>query len=280
MNLFDQRVIFSDNGVLKDLSPELNSYLSGVSVLPFVAAEDFLYIGTVWPWSTRHFEIGTANSAASNITVELWDSGDWFPAIDQFDMTALSGVSFAQSGQIRILKDRNHGWTNIEESNLIPGLAGTNIYDLYWARISFSADLSVGTTLKYIGAVFSDDNDLYRYFPDLNQAALKTLFKSGKVDWKEQGFDAAKVILKDLKDRGFIASQDQILDPNAYMEASVYKTAQLIYGGLGKAYSELMDAAAKRYTAEMNLRAPYLDITKDGQLSRAERQTSYGRLVR
>jgi len=280
MNLFDQRIIFVDDGSPRDLSPDLNSYLSGTAGFPYVAAEDFLYIGTVWPWSTRHIEIGTPNDSSVSMLVELWDSGAWHPVIDFFDMTSQSGASLAQSGQIRILKDRNFGWSNIEDSSLIPGLDGTKIYDLYWARVSFSFDLNPATTLKYIGAVFSDDNDLYRYFPDLNQPALKSLFKAGKTDWKEQGFDAAKVILKDLKDRGFIASQDQILDPYAYMEASVYKTAQLIYGGLGKAYSELMDAAAKRYTAEMNLRAPYLDITKDGQLSRAERQTSYGRLVR
>lgn len=283
MNLFDQRVLFSDNGVITDISASVNNYKTGTTTIEMVAGQDYIYIGTAYPWSARYFEVGTPNNADASVVVELWDSGTWRSAVDIIDLTrSASGHPLSVSGYIRFLRDRNLAWARPEKSNEIAELSSTLIYDMYWMRLSYSATLHNNTSLKFIGSKFSEDADLYPLFPDLNQAALKTLFQAGKTDWNDQHFMAAQAIVDDLKARNLVLSQDQVLDPWAFKTLASYKVAAIIYGGLGDAYAERLKHAHSMYQETFNttFKSLNLDHSVDGTLSRGEQMVSYGRLVR
>lgn len=280
MSLFDQRVIYSNNGTLSDISLEMNNFRSGTSVIPYVATEDYIYIGSILPWSSRWFEVSVANAVTASIVVEYYDS-TWKTGVDVFDTTSVSGKTLAQSGYVRFSRNRRqNSWQRTSETAQISELSSLYIYDMYWMRISFSASLTGTTALKYIGNKFSGDSELYSQYPDLNQSALKLQFASGKTTWDEQSFIAARTISEDLKTKEMIYSSDQILDPTAFELASVHKTAEIIYGALGDAFKDNRDRANVSYNKEMNKRYKNIDVTGDGDLSLEERGVSYGSLHR
>jgi hypothetical protein len=133
--------------------------------------------------------------------------------------------------------------------------------------------------LKYIGQRFSDDDDLDDYYPDLANAALKTAFEAGKTDWKQQSFAAAEAISRDLRRSAVIKRRDQILRADLFVDASVHKTAEIVYAGLGTAYKEHRAAAVTAYHKALDLRHYEVDKNADGAASAAEKMmsTGYGR---
>jgi hypothetical protein len=282
MNLFDQRVIYSDDGVLTDISPSVNDFRSGATVIPMIAGEDYIYIGTAYPWSARYFEIGVANNVAASVVIELYDNGAWVSAVDILDFTKLTSAPLSVSGYIRFLRNRDRSWTRIEKSHEVVALPNTLIYDMFWMRVSFTADLLSTASLKFIGQKFSDDSSLYALFPDLNQAALKSLFQTGKTNWDEQHYMAAQAIVDDMKARNMIISQDQVLDPWAFSRMSSYKVAEMIYGGLGDSYMERKKAAAGEYQKAFSegFKSLNLDVSQDGTLSRGEQMVSFSKRIR
>jgi hypothetical protein len=218
------------------------------------------------------------NTQNSVVEIALWDNGDWRPAVDVIDFTEVSGKSLNQNGYIRFLRDIDRAWPRVHESFEISELAGTVIYDMYWMRIKFDADLSTNTAIKFIGNKFSADAALYSQYPDLNQPALLTLYATGKENWDEQHFIAANCIVNDLKQRKMIISQDQVLDPWAFELVSVHKVAEVIYGGLGDAYQNNKKAAHEAYQMTFNesVKSFNLDVSADGTLSRGEQIVTFG----
>ena len=278
--LFDQRTIFSDNGVLSDISVSLNDYKASSSTLPWVAAEDALYIGSLFPWNNKWVEVSTVNSLASVASVSVWDGLAWQATYDVLDMTSSSGKSLAQSGFIRFTPSRDRAWVRAYESDLVTGLSGTVIYDMYWLKITMSADLTPATALKFIGNKFSQDADLFSYYPDLNNTTLMAKFKVGQADWKDQSFIAAEMVIRDLKSRNIILSREQVLTPELFMEAAVHKTAEIIYAAFGSAFKDDKDNARKRYDEAMKLSTYNIDVTRDGRLDVGETLVKTGVLHR
>lgn len=273
-----QRALFDDNGTLKDVSVEFNSYVSGELTMSYVAGEDYLYVGSDLPFNQKYFDLGeTVNSVVSALTVELWNDGAWDAAVDVLDRTASeAGASLSRSGYISWMVDPDKGWMREAESEDVTGLEGTKIYDLYWARFSWSATMTAGVALKHLGHKFSEDEDLYGQYPDLRQQALKTAFNGGdasKTDWNEQAFIAATSIVEDLMARGVIVHGSQLLDHRRFRMASVHKTAEVIYRGLGRSEEKVSDIA-KQYRTAMNMKKFWIDLNRDAKLSEAEKRSS------
>lgn len=273
-----QRIIWSDNGTLKDLSRPLNDFRSESFVMDFVGANDALYIGTELPFNSRYIEIGTANTADTTLSISVWDGSAWIPTKDLVDgtkTTALAAKSLAQSGIVSFALDRdNSNWGFETASNDVTGLSGTYIYDLYWSKWTWSADWFATTSLGYIGSLYSDDDDLATYYPDTANSTLKDGFETGKTDWKEQAFAAAEAIERDLRRRNVIMRREQIFDTSLLLEASVHKTAEIIYGGLGSAYAEAKAKAAKEYSDAISMKHFEIDRDGDGILSHNEKASS------
>ena len=278
--LFNQRILFSDNGTIRDLSVNLLDFQAGAETIDFVAGEDYLYVGSYLPFNHKWFDISSANAASASIAIDIWDGDTWNPVIEILDQTSFGGASMATSGIVRFTHDRDETWAREQDSFDVAGLESTEIYNLHWSRISFGSDLSPSFALNFVGQKFSDDDDLYLYYPDLNQADLKTAFEAGKTNWNDQAFAAAKLIQRDLERKAGMLSPDQIIDYEFFNEPSVHKVAHLIFYGLGRSYTDLRNDAAEKYKDAMAQTYLRLDLNGDGDLSGAERRYKQGFLRR
>lgn len=267
-----QRIIFDSAGTEKDLSSDLNDPRSGVSVVPFLTATDFIYIGSILPFNHRHFEVSTANDVAATVKVEIWWANAWHDSVDVVDRTAnASGKSLAQSGIISWSTNRLKGWDMEQDSDDVTGIAKAGIYDMYWVRISWNANLKSTTAIAFIGHKFSKDDDLVSYYPDMAQSSLLTSFETGKTSWDEQHFSAAEVIVRDLISKQVVSSGNQIIQWEDYIESSCHKVAEIVYIGLGRAFDENRKLARQQYDAAMNRKHNGLDLDGDGKLSVTEK---------
>jgi len=259
-----QRVILSKSGALTDISTLVNDYKEGVAVID-LAADDYIYIGSEFPFNHKHFEISVANALASVFAVQYWDGAAWQTVVDLVDETATAGALLAKSGKVSFVPDNDKpGWSCQDDTKRIPALATLRIYDLYWSRFKVSASLTGTAAIKYVGQLFSSDPGLYGFYPDLNNATLRLAFNAGVVknDWREQHLNAAEVIVADLRARGVLVRRDQIMDETLYTQAAIHQTAAIIYGGLN-GHADQLKAALASYSKAINMR--YHEIDKAGR---------------
>ncbi len=260
-----------------DVSEAVNDFRTGAAAFAYTAGE-YLYVGAEVPFNQLWIEPGTANAAAAAVAVEVWWANAWVSVVDLVDGTRVSSAPLAQAGRVQWALNISKGWDREQESARVTGLSGTNIYWMYWLRMSWSASLSA--TLKYVGQRFSADTDLYGYYPDLNNAALKTSFAAGKTDWVEQAYMSAEIIARDLIGRKIIMARGQIFDHARMLEPSVHKTAELIYRGLGQAFEPNRLAAARDYAASMNRDFFRVDANADGHLEPRDKRMSTSYMTR
>lgn len=279
--LKNQRIIWDDNGTLTDVSKELNDVYAQDVTFALVAADDKLYIGSDLPFNHRYFLVNTANDEAATVSsVEIWDGSAWQAAVDVVDETLSSGSTLAKSGIIRWVVDRNKSWGQESTTEDIAELATLKIYDLYWVRLTFSANLAAGTKLRYVGHKFSDDNDFKAMYPDLLVSDIKTAFESGKTNWDEQHIAASEAVIKELRRKKLLWSPNQVLDPDQFREASAYKCAEIIYSVFGDDYEDQRKLAGARFYKELDVPNLSLDKNENGKLDDFERRTSAGILRR
>ncbi len=259
---FEQRVIFNTT----DISETVNDFRSGTASFAYTAGQ-YVYIGSLVPFNNLFFEVGSANDVASALSVDVWWGDTWAPVVDLHDGT--NGLF--NSGRIVWSTEIDQGWDDERESEDIPGLSGTKIYNMYWARFSWSATMNVATTIKYIGQKFADDDILASYYPDLTLAAIKEQFETGKTTWDEQHYMAAQIIVNDLKKRNIIVGRGQILDYSDFEQAACHKLAETVYRAFGPSYFDQLAIAAKDYEKHLNLPFAKVDKLLNARLEPVER---------
>lgn len=277
----NQRILWLDNGVLRDLSLELNDFRGQVITFDYEPG-DYLYIGTFFPFNHRYFDVFEANLIQAEPTIEYWDGTQWIAAVDILD----ESNDLAKSGVIRFVPDDDkQSWTPDDESNEVDGLAGTNIYDKYWLRLSWSQAFTPTTQLNYIGFCFSDDDQLYGRYPDLNNQQFKNNFEptqpSGtKIDWVEQHFIAADEIIRDLKRKLVVKSANQILDYALLSDASIHKVAEIVYASLGEAYENNRKLCREYYNIALNQGIQPVDVNMNARSDVQEQVNLSGKMTR
>lgn len=272
--LSSSRVVWNDNGTLKDVSTVLNNFFSGTKVMDIVADEDYLYLGSDVPFNHRYIDVAVANASASVPTVEIWDGGAWVEAVDVIDFTqATEGKSLGQSGILAWSTDKNKSWgkESSTENMTGSGLETLKIYNMYWVRVSFDGDMDDTTAIKYVGHKFSEDEDLGGYYPDLNRSAALAAFASGKTSWKEQHIMAAEEIFLWLRSKRELWAKSQIFGWEAYRVAACHKVAQIAYAAYGSDYTERMATAMDRFDEIMEGTMPQqIDRDEDGHIDETE----------
>jgi hypothetical protein len=274
MSILINRSVFSDNAVLEDVSVRLNDFKGDSFNMPFVAAEDFLYIGSDMPFNHRWFEIQSPNDQTASLEISVWEGDTWAPANDVIDQTSLGGVALAQSGHILFRPDEDEGWSREDtnqDSDQITGLTDVTIYGLYWARLRWTADLASTTTIKYIGHKFSNDDDVRLIFPILLEPKVLDQFEDGKTNWDQQHFWAAEQIIRDLRRRNIVFSRNQILDMDLLSDASVFKVAEAAFRSFGKDFVQERDEARSEYNKQLDKAIKHIDQNKNAILEQYER---------
>jgi len=271
-----QRVFVSDGGVLTDITLDANDFREGSASMA-LTTDDYLYIASERPFNSRYFKLSAYNAISANATVEIWGSNGWFTAVDVVDGTN----GFSEDGYIRFNLDRENSqsWTKQDDSkNVLDVGSQVDVFRMYWLRVSFSADLTGTTALRHIGTLFSSDNDLFSYYPDLRNTGLMNAWETAKADWIEQSFAAASEILRELRRKSITYSRAgfSLMDVDLYNEASIHKTAQIIYAGLGDSFDTSEAKAAKAFRTALDITYHRVDVTGDGQLSQGEKKFRTG----
>jgi len=272
------RVIYSNNDVLSDLSIDLANSYSGDSSFTFVAADDYLFIGSLYPFNSVYFKVKTASVTTALPAVSYWNGSAWTNSIEVQDETN----GFKKSGYITWQIDRyKSSWSredtrNSGGSERVVGLGGVNIYDQYWTRLSLSADAAFALT--WIGHCFINDNDLKTEYPEFKSTALLGAVEAGKTNWEEQIIRASRLVIEDLIQRRIITNQSQILDRRKMESMTVAKTAEIIYNLLGDDYTDQRAAANKEYLRRVDGQILSIDINNDGDLSPKESSFRQGYL--
>lgn len=285
----NQRLFYSDNGTLSDLTTRLNDFRDGSFDLSgYVPGEDYIYIGADLPFSHKYFDLSAFNSDASNIVIEYWDNSQWRPVIDVINETLSDDAtkSFTKSGIISWKSPRSsQAWVSETESSDIPELSSTLIYCFYWLRISFTGTLSSGTTLNHIGYKFADDNALFGEYPDLNNQQMMdafepTLAAGTKTDWKEQELIASSYILTRMGTAGIAFTPSQILNFDILKEPCIHKTAEIIYAALGDPYEPRRKLSADKFNEAFSIDKFQIDTNADTKIDGIEKIVSQSFLSR
>jgi len=274
-----QRIVENTTGSLVDRTLLLNDFRQDTVTLEYNTGE-YVYVASEWPFNSKFFDVTTANDQTSSLQVQIYDGNSWTNASDILDDTAVNGVSLARSGYVYFIPDRNKSWAIKDFSNEITELSSTDIRNMYWVRFSWSSDLNAATAINYLGHKFCETSEIYSLYPDLSSTKLLRSFDAAKTDWEEQIFIASDVIIRDLKRKGVIFAENQVLENDIFRDACIHKVAEIIYSSLGKPYIEQRNQAAKDYEESSDLENYRFDADADGQADRAEKFTHVARMHR
>jgi hypothetical protein len=270
----NNRVIFSDNGVLEDLSAILSDPHAGKKQLAIVAAEDALFIGSDLPFNHRFLMLSAKNVVAGTVSVSIWTGSAWVACEDIQDFSSVAGVPFACSGLLRFDIPIDSGWGKAAASADVTGLATTKIKNCYWAKITFSAAFDF--ELEYVGFRFAKDSDLNTYYKDLLLPQVMKDFNSGVAmpNWDRVHVVAAEEIIEKLRKEEIIISPNQVLDPETFTNSACHKLAEMAYSQFGESRLSKLEFAQGKYKESMAKRVFNVDKTGDGRLQSYERMVN------
>jgi len=258
MGSLTNRIILEDDTTLSDLSLALTDANTQTASIVLVSAEDAIYLGSELPFNTRYFRVTTANTNAAVVGVKYWDGTAFVDAVDVLDGTSVAGKPFAQDGWISWKADKDSGDPVKMDTDDMPVaelLNSLKIYDLYWFKLTVSADLSAGTALGYVGYKFAEDSDVSALRPALGGSDIKGQFETGKTDWDVQLIHASDMIIRDIKnDNRFrtMVSANQLLDPTQLTHAAVYQLERIVYPEFGDDFKDELALAEKNYAAAID----------------------------
>lgn len=261
----DIRVIYQ----AKDITPAVTDYRSGAEAFAYIAGQ-YLYVGSVMPFNNLWFEPGVFNTNTSLVSVSNWFGNLWYPAVDIRD----DSDGMKKAGRISWSTDRLKGWDIEQTSEDVTGLEAFKVYWRYWARLSWSANFSSTTTLKYIGQKFSNDSILATYYPDLLDTEILTGFAAGKTNWDEQHYAASDALISDLRASGIVVSGSQVLDWTIFQVAACHKVAEIVYKAFGQPYFDQLKQAREDYISSKKVTFNSIDRNGNGNLDPVERTIS------
>jgi hypothetical protein len=221
-----------------------------------------IYIGSYYPFNNFHIEMSetAANGNSSVMSVEYWDGQQFRTAPNFVDETDDAGAALAVSGSVSFVPDELYAW-QMQDARYIAEISDQVYYGLYWIRLTFSADLTEDTFIKYIGNVFCSDVELYGRHPRFKTLDWLDNWGQDKVDWLEQRISASDMIIAELKTINKIRSAEQILDRLSLRDACIDMTAYIILMGSGFNYAEEAELAYK--SALTLLRSGAVKIDQD-----------------
>jgi len=276
----NRRIIYSDNGVLTDLSSVLSDYKRGTSSIQMVAAEDALYIGSKLPFNNIYFKVDSGNTSVSALSIEHWDGKAFNDVVEVIDETIVSGKTLAQSGYISWTPSKNHNYQMDDTINVTGLGANITIYDSYWTKFTVSADFTSAAVLSWAGNLFSNDDDLGAEYPDLVSTDKIAAIATGKTDYQEQAVRAADILVNDLIQQGDIMYPDQILDRKDLRLASVQKVAEIVFRIFGEDYDKDRINAMGEYHSRLKKSFAKVDKNKDAREQPIERRPAFGVISR
>lgn len=244
---------------------DLLAHANGADYVPVFTTAKALYVGFHGKFASRYFQVGSVpNAATSALTVEYWDGAAWSAVDDLLDQTSVGGKTFARSGFI--------SWVNKENwaASSLPNI--DDDVELYWVKITVSADLDAGLALSSILNLFCDDALLRAYFPEL--LTDTNYLPTGKSNFLDQYIEAKNLVVLRLKQRKIINQESQVIDINDVSVAATYGAAMIILQAIATSEDteKLLAIARKGFDYELNEVDIAVDQNEDGVIDDSERQ--------
>jgi hypothetical protein len=224
---------------------------ANADALAFVlTTSDYFYIGSVNKFAARYFHFGTLNTQAGTLVVQYWDGSAWTAVEDLVDQTQ----HFTRSGFVSWVNESD--WAKRAQTPITPDP------ELYWVRISVSANLSAGTSLKAVLNLYCDDTLLKKYYPEL---ISDTRYLPDAGNFLEQYEAARDLVVLRLKADQIIDDESQVIDPNEVCLAAVHAAAHIIlYPITNKETDTRATDAERKFNSELNRVRLSLDLDKSG----------------
>jgi len=260
-----------------NLSEKVKDFTTPAVPLEITDAE-YLYVGYRKPFNTFFCEV-SGNSEANTLEAEAWVNGAW-ASLDILD----ESEGFNESGFITFEKPKEWALTTIENE------------EKFFIRLKPSASHSVGSTLKGLAVLFSNDLDLIGVRDN-----IVSKHNNGN-SWVAKHEASRKYIIQEIRNKGnkiveskepqenifnldvkkFIdVTEFDILKPFQLRQASLYKTLSMIY--LDELHDEENDKWQRqglRYEAEfykaIDLFFLSIDSDDDGEESAEESRKRTG----
>lgn len=269
------RFLLKSGSTITDYSKDVKRYADGsATIASLTASTDKIYIGQAWPFNHLYFEFTGVNADTSVITAKIYDGDEFQATVETIDETLSSGATFGQSGFITWQPDRDKPRWAYDDTDEMTELSSVTIYDMYWLELSFSANLTSGFTLKYVGNMFSTDNELYEEYEIFNRSNVKTAL--GVSTYKNFAIRASELTVSELKKKNVINHRGQILDRDSLILANVSKTAELIFSQMGDDYIDDVVKARNNFRDRIHNGLFGIDKTRDADLNRVERVKRQG----
>ena len=117
----------------------------------------------------------------------------------------------------------------------------------------------------------------YRLF---GRSGFITAYETGKTDWEKEIVLATRLVIEVLIDKGSIMSGDQLLDRRKMRDATVSKTAEIIFTNLGDDYEDDRVKARNEFKSRMNKKNYKADLNANARLDENEKGVVTGVLFR
>lgn len=253
-----------------DLTASLTDFVTPSATVA-LETSGAIFIGSPVPMNHLFFDMDVVNTNPATLSVDIWHNRAWSSAVDVIDETA----GFTKSGRISWEVARPMGgWSAESESDDVTGLAGTNVYDFYWLKITTSANFSAGTKVNFVGQKFCTEADLTAVYTDLGNTNLKASIGTSN-KWDRKILIASEMIVDDLVSKRIVWHPGQLLDWSRFKYPCIHKTAEIIYGsGMGGAFVDEKAEASKQYSRAISMGSFVVDRNGDGSKSRAEQRFS------
>lgn len=247
-----------------ETTAKTTSMSNSALAFPLLTTDSF-YIGYQGPFAARHFLLKTVNSVASVVSVSYWNGTIFTPVEDLLDQT----FGFTQSGFI--------SWGNLGDWRAL-ALSPISDSELYWVKVTVSANLSAGTEVQAVENLFSDDDLLRQYWPEVvSDSRFKPIDATGfaAINFYEQHRAAKDMVVLRLKQRKMIDFESQIIDINSVAMAAVHACAWVILNPIATSddIKELASRARAAFDEEISQVSFSIDKNEDGIVSDSERRS-------
>ena len=250
-----------------DLSRKLKDYATA-SVALSLQTSEYIYIGYYKPFKQLFIELDVKNTEQGTLLAEYYNGTSWQPLESLLDETD----NFTQSGFLFFNKPDK--WESFED-----GGTPKNFY----IRLSTDVNHSIGTSLKGVGILLSNDLDITSIRDN-----IVSKHNNGE-SWVLKHEQARKVIIQEIRNVGNrkITNADKnnplvtegirymdvnefdLLEPEQLRQASAYMTLSMIYlDELSDELDDKWERQGERYreqaAAMINLFRLQLDTDDDG----------------
>ena len=233
---------------------------------------DNLYIGWRHRFTTRHFNFVTPNTNTVTVSVEFWDGSDWQGVDDLIDQTN----GFKSSGFVSWAMASDKQW---QKSTIAP-LDTEEEFKLFWIRVKVSGALSAGTSLQSILNLFTDDDFVRIYYPEL---ITDTRYRpSGRTDLMDIHVGARNLVVTRMKQLGKIQDESEIIDINQVAIAGAHAFAVTLLKPIAVSEDnrQILEDAKEDLASEISRTFLQVDSDLDGRISEPEKANTDGFITR